>query len=89
MKKLLSALTVAALVTSAFAFTDTNKALTYCVRNAGGNACVIIRDKLEFTIGTDFLHFPLGSGKWNGTLAGCTNASPVTDCIVTIRLHDN
>jgi hypothetical protein len=49
MKKLLSVVAVAALVTSAFAFT--NKILVYCVLNAVGNACEVRTSVVE-VIGT-------------------------------------
>jgi len=92
MKKLLSFLAVSAIVTSAFAFTNItnkNKSVTFCVLNVTRTACVIIRNKAESTTGTQFKHFPQGPGKWDGTSAGCTNASPVTGCIVIIILIDN
>jgi len=89
MKKLLSVLAVAAIVTGAFAFSNYNKIGTYCLKNFAGTACTIVPNKGEDSNGILFQHFPLGAGKWNGTLAGCTNASPITDCVVNIHLEDN
>jgi len=86
MKKLLSILAVAVLVTSALAFTNYNKAINYCVKNAAGTSCAVIQNRFECTNGTNFQHFPLGPGKWDGTTARCNSASPVTDCITPIKL---
>ena len=85
MKKLLSVVAVAAIVTSAFAFNT--RALAYCVLNGTGTACVVKTSVVEQTNGaaTD-THFPFAAGKWNGTFAGCNAASPTTDCITPIRL---
>jgi len=85
MKKLLSVVAVAAIVTSAFAFNTTAQA--FCVKQNG--VCTIIRDKVIDNAGQPFTHFPLGAGQWNGTQAGCVNASPVTDCIVNVKLLGN
>jgi len=87
MKKLLSVVAVAAIVTSAFAFNT--KALTFCVRNAAASASQIINNRFENPAGQNFLHFPQGVGKWDGTQVGCINASPVHDCTTPIILKIN
>jgi len=87
MKKILSFWAVAAIVTSTFAFTNKNKALTFCVK--GGNGCTLLYDKVENPAGIVVLSYPLAAGKWNGTVAGCVNASPITDCIVSIKVINN
>jgi len=87
MKKKLSVLAVAVIVTSAFAFTNKNKALTFCVKS--GNGCVLLQNKVQNPGGIQVQHYPLGAGKWNGTQAGCVNANPQTDCITNIFLIDN
>ena len=88
MKKILSFLAVASIITSSFALT--NKELTdFCVRNAAGTACEVITNKKMSTGTPNFLHYPFGPSQWDGTHSGCTSASPTTDCIVPIRLIDN
>jgi hypothetical protein len=84
MKKLLSVLAVAAIVTSAFAFNT--RALGYCVLNNAGTACEVRQNVVEQTGTANASHFPFAAGKWNGTHAGCTGASIVTDCITPIKL---
>lgn len=84
MRKLLSLLAVAAIVTSAFAFTT--KVATFCVLNAAGNACQVLQGRQIVTGQPNFAHFPLGAGGWNGNAAACTGANPATDCDVPINL---
>jgi hypothetical protein len=87
MKKLLSIAAVAAIVTSAFAF-SANKVAAFCVRNATATGCQVIQAK-EIVSGTpNFKHFPLGLTQWDGSNADCTGAA-ITDCSVDIRLVNN
>jgi hypothetical protein len=87
MKKLLSVVAVAAIVTSAFAF-STNKVATFCVRNATATGCVVVNNKFIQAGAANAKHFPLSLTQWDGTGAGCTNAA-ITDCSVDIRLQNN
>lgn len=75
MKKLLSVLAVAAIVTSAFAF-STKGAVGFCVRNAAGTACIIKpTSHIDNINGTAFLQYPLADGQWDGQTSTCTGAS--------------
>jgi len=86
MKKLLSFLAVAAIVTSAFAFTTKSMVATFCVLNDLGTDCEVI-DDMRIVDGTaNNEHFPLGLNQWNGTAANCTG---VANCSVPIRLLPN
>ena len=85
MKKLLSFLAVAAIVTSAFAFT-TKGVEIFCVRNAAGNACQIVNNKRIDFLGPQFLHYPLGAGQWDRTVANCVG---IVNCAVPINLSND
>jgi hypothetical protein len=87
MKKLFSVVTVAAIVTSAFAFTTKGVAV-FCIRNAEGKACQVITNKHIDDFGANFLEYPLGPGQWDGTQVGCTNAG-IANCSVIIHLISN
>jgi hypothetical protein len=87
MKKLLSVLAVAAIVTSAFAFT-TNKETRFCLRNASGTACQIVNNKVIDPLGTIYKQYPLGLNQWNGNVATCT-AAGIANCSQDIPLLDN
>jgi hypothetical protein len=87
MKKLLSIVVVAAIVTSAFAFT-TKGTVPLCIRNVVGTACQIINNKHVDPQGVQFLHYPIGDGQWDGTQAGCANAG-IVNCSVLIHLINN
>jgi hypothetical protein len=82
MKKLLSIAAVAAIVTSAFAFT-TKGVASFCVRS--GNACQVINNKKIEEGLVNFKHYPLGAGQWDGSNANCVNAG-IANCSVDIRL---
>ena len=84
MKKLLSVLAVAAIVTSAFAFTNKVGPQTFCIRNAAGNGCAFVTATKD--VGLPFLHYPKPA--WNGTVAAC-NAAGVNLCSVNILLDIN
>jgi hypothetical protein len=86
MKKLLSFLAVAAIVTSAFAFST--KVAAFCVRNTAGTACQIVANKVIVAGVANYKHFPTCPGQWDGSPASCTNAA-ITDCSVDIRLQNN
>jgi hypothetical protein len=81
MKKLLSVVAVAAIVTSAFAFNTKN--LTFCVRNAAGTACQIVH-KVEDPSGPIFKQYTIAQG-WDGTALGCTQA-PIAKCATNVNL---
>ena len=87
MKKLLSVVAVAAIVTSAFAF-STKTVTKFCVRNAGATGCEITATKVIVSGTANFKHYPLGLGSWDGSETGCTGAT-TTNCSVDIRLADN
>ena len=87
MKKLLSVFAVAAIVTSAFAFT-TKGITVFCVRNVAGTACVTLTDVHVESGLNNSLIYPTCPGQWDGTLAGCTGAT-TTNCSVAIRLVSN
>jgi dissimilatory sulfite reductase (desulfoviridin) alpha/beta subunit len=82
MKKLLSVVAVAAIVTSAFAFTK-GQAL-FCVRS--GSACTVISGVHIETGTANFKQYPLATGQWNGQIATCTG---LANCSQDIRLVDN
>lgn len=89
MKKLLSFLAVAAIVTSAFAF-KTMGLGNFCVRDDATNKCKILHAHyIDNASGSEFFHYPLSSTQWDGTLAGCTGASITTDCVNSIKLISN
>jgi hypothetical protein len=89
MKKLLSILAVIGLVTSAFAFTNYKGIASFCIKQAGGTACGVIQNVMIHPDGAHFQHYPLGTGQWDGTVAKCVAASPVTDCTTPITLRIN
>jgi len=88
MKKLLSLLAVAAIVTSAFAFTTTTRDATFCVRVGSGQSlsCDIITSQEITDNGTLYFEWPLSATKWNGNADVCRAASPITHCIEEIEL---
>lgn len=82
MKKLLSIAAVAAIVTSAFAFTSKGTA-SFCVFDAVLNNCKVITGKHIDPTGTLFQEYPLAAGKWDGQTGTCTGAA---NCSQNIRL---
>jgi hypothetical protein len=83
MKKLLSVAAVAAIVTSAFAFSPKGIAV-FCVRQ--GSACTF---KPNFHIddinGSTFLQYPLADGQWDGQSSTCTGAT-TANCSQSVKL---
>jgi hypothetical protein len=88
MKKLLSVVAVAAIVTSAFAF-STKTSTKFCVRNAGATGCELTPTTKQIIAGTpNFKIYPLGENQWDGSEASCIAAGTVK-CSVDIRLINN
>jgi hypothetical protein len=85
MKKLLSIAAVAAIVTSAFAFTTKGVAV-FCLRNAAGTACQVVNNKHIDPNGVQFLEYPLAPGSWDGQAATCTG---IGNCSQAIKLTNN
>ena len=86
MKKIFSFVTVAAIVTGAFAFT-TKTTTPFCVRNAAGTGCEVSATKMIVAGTPNFKYYSICSG-WDGTALGCTGAT-IANCSVDVRLINN
>jgi len=82
MKKLMSFLAVAVIVTGAFAFTP-NKTAKYCISTTKGGACILSSNRLIVpTGGTSFFYDPNVTPLVQGDCF-------VADCVTPVRLSIN
>lgn len=82
MKRIIAAIAVVAVVSSALAF-NTKKFGAYCVANTSGGSCNVLSSVTEINTGkTQFSKFVYTA--WDGTTPNCINS---TSCTTPITLY--